>query len=1230
MADQSTADKIKSEPLIVTDEKADAFITYCAQRGYKKATLSTYRHYLKQLQEFLPPDGTLKKGDLEPLPQHLLRLGYRQHTVNSILAVVDTFLMFHNRWDLRLGKRLEYPEIDRDELTREEYLRLLSAAKAKDNIRLYLLIKVMNGKTDMTNRTITPRIAKTGDTYNDATTGNPKYSGIPAAGSLTRDHYTFLGWSETGEEPVISENDLVTKTITLKAVWDPEELTVTFNADNGTDPIKQPVDYNATVAQPDDPTKEGYSFDNWYEVSTDEEGGETLSDAAFNFATQVIQDITLKAKWTPLALYVNFYDSEEATSPVKTQQITAGNTIPESIIPEVTTEGDNMILEGWYTDLQDETTKWTFGEEGNTVSKTIDLYPKWVQGYTITTAGEGVTFTINEEEVVADADPILAKEGDEITFSVAAADGYDLGDKVTESYKIGSTATSTDYGTEGSFTMPAADVTLTASATPTTYTVTLYHDGGVFNPEDANITTYTHGTSVALPTGDQITKNGYSFAGWYETKARDGEPVTEIPDTATGNLKYYAKWELETYTINYAGVEDAVNENPDSYTVKTNTFTLSEPTKENYVFTGWLETTKDGSPLPDATPQKEVTFEKGKVTGDRYYTANWEGQTFTVSLRVDGGTFTDETKNITSYTYGTAVPLPTAEDITRDGYVFAGWFPTKERVGDPVAEISDTDSGNLRFYAKWIKQYSVSVEIVNSNGDASQNATATISPEQDKFIPGDSVTVTVTPSEGYKVKSIVDKDSAATDFTADGNTCTFTVDKKDVVIQAEVVKDSFSIIVSEDIENGSVTTVPEGSAKYGAKVTVTADPADGYELDEFVITDAEGNPVDCTPINAEEGVEQAGNPQATFNMPASDVTVSATFTPIDYTIEYVLNGGKAKGENPTTYNVETAKIVFYAAEKAGFAFEGWFEKFEKDVFENQIFDLPTGSTGDRTLYAKFTPIAAQQPFASLNGPTEITYGDENGKLTANIRPDYNPEEYNVSYQWFEVVPNESGDGTTDKLVGETAADAEEISYSIPADALVGEHTYKFTVTVTRIDNEVSMSDSQEIKVMVIPAELTITAQKATKVYGEENDPVLSYTVDGLKNSDTVTGNLEREAGEDAGEYTINIGTLAVNPESHKDCYTVNFISNVLEITKVTPEVTAPEALDLTYNGLKQVLVTPGTTTGGTMKYSLDGKTWNKDYTKLKQTDADAYTMWWKVEGDKNYADVNGGTVVSAQ
>ena len=127
---------------VVTGDAIDAYIADCAKRGFKKPTLHSYRHYLEKFRSFLPEDGVLKKGGIEGLPQYLLSLGYTQHTVNSILAIVDSFLVFHNHWDLRLGKRLDYPELDRAELTRKEYLRLLSAAKKKDNIRLYLLIKV--------------------------------------------------------------------------------------------------------------------------------------------------------------------------------------------------------------------------------------------------------------------------------------------------------------------------------------------------------------------------------------------------------------------------------------------------------------------------------------------------------------------------------------------------------------------------------------------------------------------------------------------------------------------------------------------------------------------------------------------------------------------------------------------------------------------------------------------------------------------------------------------------------------------------------------------------------------------------------------------------------------------------------------------------------------------------------------------------------------------------------
>lgn len=56
-----------------------------------------------------------------------------------------------------------------------------------------------------------------------------------------------------------------------------------------------------------------------------------------------------------------------------------------------------------------------------------------------------------------------------------------------------------------------------------------------------NITTYTTGTAVDLPTSSDITKEGYSFTGWVEVNDVT-TTVTEIPDTATGDKEYIAKW----------------------------------------------------------------------------------------------------------------------------------------------------------------------------------------------------------------------------------------------------------------------------------------------------------------------------------------------------------------------------------------------------------------------------------------------------------------------------------------------------------------------------------------------------------------------------------------------------------------------------------------------------------------------------------------------------------------
>ena len=81
-------------------------------------------------------------------------------------------------------------------------------------------------------------------------------------------------------------------------------------------------------------------------------------------------------------------------------------------------------------------------------------------------------------------------------------------------------------------------------------------------------------------------------------------------------------------------------------------------------------------------------------------TAQWTPMTYTVMLETNGGTIADG-KDVISYTYGEGATLPTANDMTREGYTFDGWYADSSFSGAPVMEISNTDIGNKEFYAKW-------------------------------------------------------------------------------------------------------------------------------------------------------------------------------------------------------------------------------------------------------------------------------------------------------------------------------------------------------------------------------------------------------------------------------------------------------------------------------------------------------------------------------------------------
>ena len=80
-------------------------------------------------------------------------------------------------------------------------------------------------------------------------------------------------------------------------------------------------------------------------------------------------------------------------------------------------------------------------------------------------------------------------------------------------------------------------------------------------------------------------------------------------------------------------------------------------------------------------------------------TAQWT-DTYTVTLHLNDGTIANG-KNVTEYTYGTGATLPTADDITRAGHTFEGWYEDENFSGSPVTEISATDTGKKEFYAKW-------------------------------------------------------------------------------------------------------------------------------------------------------------------------------------------------------------------------------------------------------------------------------------------------------------------------------------------------------------------------------------------------------------------------------------------------------------------------------------------------------------------------------------------------
>lgn len=141
-------------------------------------------------------------------------------------------------------------------------------------------------------------------------------------------------------------------------------------------------------------------------------------------------------------------------------------------------------------------------------------------------------------------------------------------------------------------------ITLTAKWEPLKYSVTLDVKGGVNNN---NITEYIYGEGVVLPSASDMTKEGYTFGGWYTSDDFSGSSITNIDATDRGNKTYYAKWNVNQYTITFdTNGGSAVSSITQDYgTVITKPL---DPTKEGYTFIGWdIE-------IPSTIPSYDMTI----------------------------------------------------------------------------------------------------------------------------------------------------------------------------------------------------------------------------------------------------------------------------------------------------------------------------------------------------------------------------------------------------------------------------------------------------------------------------------------------------------------------------------------------------------------------------------------------------------------------------------------------
>lgn len=262
-----------------------------------------------------------------------------------------------------------------------------------------------------------------------------------------------------------------------------------------------------------------------------------------------------------------------------------------------------------------------------------------------------------------------------------------------------------------------------------TNNTTLNADGGTVNGELTNNDQIT-GEDLNRSTtfNDKVTNNGTIRKGTFKKEVINESSGTINGGTFTGTITNNDGTVLDgdfsgATTLNGMLVITFDPDNGDqSITQKVNwskdgaTLTAPDPvpTKEGHSIEGWY--------YDNNGTETKWNFDTNTVKCTMTLKAKWELSTYSVTLQTDGGTIASG-KEVTGYTYGTGAVLPAADDITREGYRFDGWYADTSFSGSPVTEITGTDTGDKVFYAKWMQNTTPIIPGNNTNNIVEQYKT---------------------------------------------------------------------------------------------------------------------------------------------------------------------------------------------------------------------------------------------------------------------------------------------------------------------------------------------------------------------------------------------------------------------------------------------------------------------------------------------------------------------------